>query len=96
MQKIVNAEAKVGLRSSTMVRDSDICCYRNHRHFNNTTSKLQIQGTTGKESKPEMSRPKESKLAEGKNPVLPSSEFTEPEKTSRIDKKREYIMKKQD
>ena len=41
MQKTVNAEAKAGLRSSAMVRDSDIRCPRGHRLSNNTASKVQ-------------------------------------------------------
>ena len=41
VQKVVNAESKAGLRSSTMVRDSDIHCSRGHRPSNNTASKVQ-------------------------------------------------------
>ena len=96
VQRAVNAEAKAGLRSSTMVQDSYICYPRGHCSSNSTVSKVQTQETTAKESKPEESRPKESKLAEGKNSALPRSESTEPEKTSRIHKKREYLKKKQD
>ena len=40
VQKAVNAKAKAGLRSTTMVRDSDIRCSRGHRPSNNTTSKM--------------------------------------------------------
>ena len=43
VQKAVNVEAKTGLRSSTMVRDSDICCPEDHRPSNNTTLKVQTQ-----------------------------------------------------
>ena len=45
MLKVVNAEAKVGLRSSTMVRKSDACCPRGHRPSHNTFSKVQTQGS---------------------------------------------------
>ena len=96
VQKAVNAEVKAGLKSSTMVRDSDIRCPKGHRPSNSTISKVQTQRTTVEESKPEESRPKELKLAEGKNPALLRSESTEPGKTSRTDKKREYLKKKRD
>ena len=45
MQKIVNAEAKVGLKSTIMIRDLDICYPQNHCLFNNIFSKIQTQGT---------------------------------------------------
>ena len=41
VQKVVNAEAKAGLRFSAIVRDSDICYPRGHRHSNSTASKVQ-------------------------------------------------------
>ena len=41
VQRVVNAEVKVGLKSSAMVSDSDIRCPRGHRPFNNTASKVQ-------------------------------------------------------
>ena len=40
MQRTVIAEAKVGLRSSTMVRDSDARCPRGHHPSHNTSSKV--------------------------------------------------------
>ena len=94
MQKAVNAKAKRGLRSSTIVQDSDIRCSNNHRPSNSTALKVQTQRTTGKKSKPKESRPKESKLTEGKNPTLPHSESTEPGKTFRTDIRKEYLEKK--
>ena len=94
VQKTVNAKAKMGLRSSTMVRDLNIRCLRGHRPSNCTALKMQTQGTTGKVSKLEESRPKEAKSAEGKNPALPRSKSNEPGKTSYTDKRREYLEKK--
>ena len=96
VQRIVNAEAKAGLRSSTMVRDSDIYCPRGHCPSNSTASKVQTQGITGKESNPKESRPKEFKLVEDKTPTPLCSKSTEPGKTSPIDKRKEYLKKKQD
>ena len=69
IESTVNAEAKAVLRSSTMVRDSDIRCPRGHRSSNNTTAKVQTQGTKDspseepkiKEVKPTPSRTKASK-----------------------------------
>ena len=40
IQRAVNGEPKTNLRSSTMVRDSDIHCPRNHRFSNSTASKV--------------------------------------------------------
>ena len=96
VQRAVNVEAKAGLRSSTMVRDPDICCPKNHRPFISITSKMKTQKTTGKKPKPEESRPKKPKLAEGKNPTPPCSKSTEFGKTFCTNKKREYFKKKRD
>ena len=79
-----------------MVWDSDICWPRGYWFSNNTASKVQIQGTIAKESKPKKSSLKKLKLAKRKNPALPRSESTEPGKTSRTNKKREYFKKKRD
>ena len=75
VQRAVNAEAKAGLRSTTMVRDSDIRCPRGHRPSNNTTSKMQIQGTAVKDS----SRSKEPKTKDPKS-VPPRNDPAEPAK----------------
>ena len=48
VQKTVNVETKVGLKSSIMVRDSYICCTRGHRPSHNTSSKVQTQGSNYK------------------------------------------------
>ena len=61
VQRAINAKAKLGLKSSTMVRDLDIRCLRDHRLFNNTTSKVQTQETTAKDSQQEELRVKEIK-----------------------------------
>ena len=62
VQKTVNAETKAGLRSSTMVRDSDVCCFRGYRLSHNTSSKMQTQGSSHKDSprseKPKLKDPK--------------------------------------
>ena len=89
---MVNAEAKAGLRSSIMVRDADSCCPKDHRPSQNTSTKVQTQGSTVKESKPEQSRPKDLKPANRKTPAPPRTD--EPGKTSRQDKKKEYFKKK--
>ena len=41
MQRAINVEVKVGLRSSTMIQESDICYPRGHRPSHNTSSKVQ-------------------------------------------------------
>ena len=87
VQRIVNVEAKAGLRSSTMVWDSDIRCPRGHRPFNNTVSKVQTQGTSAKEPRLEEFKPKEAKLAKGKAPALPQTNAAEPLEQEKKDKK---------
>ena len=77
-----------------MVWESDARCSRGYHLSHNTSSKVQTQGTTAKEPRTKESRPKEAKLTDGKNPAPPRSESAEPEKTSRIDKRREYLEKK--
>ena len=94
VQRAVNAEAKAGLKSSTMVRELDARCPRGHRPSHNTSLKVQTQGTTAKEPRTKESRPKEAKSTDGKNPALPRSESAEPGKISRTDKKKEYLEKK--
>ena len=94
MQRVVNAEAKASLRSSIMVWDADSRCPRDHRLSQNTSTKVQTQGLTTKESKPKESRPKDSKPVNGKTPAPPR--IYEPRKTSRENKKKEYLKKKRD
>ena len=96
VQKVVNADAKAGLRSSAMVRDSDIRCPQGHRFSNNTASKVQTQGTSAKEPRSEESRPKEAKPAKEKAPALPwtnATESLEQGKKDRKDKKRKFWEK---
>ena len=90
VQIAVNAKAKAGLRSSTMVRELDARCPRGHHPSHNTSSKVHTQGTTAKEPRTEESRSKEAKLTDGP----PRSEYAEPGKTSRTNKRREYLEKK--
>ena len=75
VQRAVNAEAKAGLRSTTMVRDSDIHCLQGHRSSNNITLKVQTQGTAAKDS----SCPKELKTKDPKS-VPPRDNPAEPAK----------------
>ena len=62
VQRAVNAEAKVGLRSRIMVWDSDANYPRGHHTFYNTSSKVQSQGSNNKDSscskKPKPKNPK--------------------------------------
>ena len=57
VQRAVNAEAKAGLRSSTMVEESDACCPRGHRPSHNTSLKVQTQGSSYNDS-PRSEEPK--------------------------------------
>ena len=87
VQRAVNAEAKTGLRSSTMVQDLDICCPQGHRLSYNIFLKVLIQGTTTKEPRTKEFRPKKTKLTNGKTPAPPRS--NEPTKPNCKKKKRE-------
>ena len=93
MQKAVNAEAKASLKSSSIVRDLDICCPRNHRPSNNTTSKVQTQETTTKKPHSKESRPNEAKLAKRNVSVLlrtNAAESLEQGKKDRKNKKQKF------
>ena len=97
VQKVVNADAKAGLRSSAMVRDSDIRCPRSQRPSNNTASKVQTQGTSAKKPRPKESRPKEAVPAKGKAPAPPrtnAAESSEQGKKDRKNKKRRFQERK--
>ena len=89
MQRAVNEETKAGLKSSIMVRDSDIHCPRGHRPSNSTASKVQAHGTTTKDSfcleKP---KAKETKSVHA-NAVEPSEQDKKDNKNQR-DKKRRF------
>ena len=45
MQKAVNAEAKVGLKFSTMIWDLNTHCFKSYHPSHNTSSKLQTQSS---------------------------------------------------
>ena len=63
VQKAVNTEAKIGLKSSTMVWDLDAYCLRGHRLSHNTFSKVQIQDFNNKDfSYSKKPKPKDPKL----------------------------------
>ena len=94
MQKAVNAKAKAGLKSSIIVWDANSRCSRGYCLSQNTSTKVQIQSSTIKKSKPKKSRLKDLKLANGKIPV--PLRTNEPKKISRQDKKKEYLKKKRD
>ena len=69
VQRAVNAEANPGLRSSTMVRDSDAQCLRGYRPSHNTFSKVQTQGFKDS-SRSKEPKPKDLKLAPLRNDAV--------------------------
>ena len=89
VQSAVNAKAKAGIRSSTMVRDSDIRCPKVHRPSNSTTSKVQTQGTTTKNSHPEEPKVKEPK------PTPSRAEASKPSEQARKEKKKKRHQERQ-
>ena len=84
VQRAVNAEAKAGLRSSTMVRDSDARCPRGHRPSHNTSLKVQTQGSK------DSSRPKETKPKDPKSAPSRDNAAESPKKDDRKDKKKRF------
>ena len=88
VQRAVNAEAKAGLRSSSMVRDSDIRCSRGHRPSNSTAAKVQTQGT--KDSHPEEQKVKETR------PAPSRAKASEPSEQARKEKKKKRHQERRD
>ena len=84
MQKTVNIEAKVGLRSSTIIWDSNACCLRSHRPSYNISLKAQTQGSKN------FSRLKESKSKDPKSALLRNNATKLPKKDNKKDKKKRF------
>ena len=72
MQKTVNIEAKIGLRSNTMVWNLDIYCPKSHCLSNSTAVKVQTKKTTVKELYPKKTKTKDLK------PILSCTNMAEP------------------
>lgn len=94
MQKTINVEAKLGLRSNIMIWDSDTYSFKGHRLSSITCLKVQTQGTTAKKPHTKKCRHKKAKQTDGKALALPRS--NKPIKLNRKEKKKEYWKKKQD
>ena len=92
MQRTVNAEAKIGLRSSTIVHDLDAGCLENHRLSQNISSKVQTH--ISKDSfRPEKLKAKDPKSAPlYKNTAELAKKENEKNKSSK-EYKREHIKK---
>ena len=88
VQRTVNMEAKAGLKSSIIVRDSDIYYPRDHRSPNSTASKVQTQETT-----PKNFHQKEPKVKDIKPNLSRAAEASEPLKQARKKKKGRGILK---
>ena len=61
IQRVINAKAKAGLRSSTIVWDLNIHCPKGNCFSNSTASKVQTQRTIAKDAHPEKTKIKEAK-----------------------------------
>ena len=90
VQKAINAEAKVGLRSSTIVWDLDAHCPRDYHPSHNTSSKVQIQGSK------DLSRPKETKSKDPKSALSRDNVVESPKKDDRKDKKKRFWGQRQE
>ena len=83
IQRVVNMEAKVGLKSSTMVWDSNIRYPRGHRLSNSTALKVQTQEITAKD----FSRPKKPKFKDIKAIRANAAEPLEQDKKDKKDRR---------
>ena len=91
VQRVVNAEAKVGLKSSIIVWDSDIYCPKGYRLSNSIVTKMQTQETTAKNS-----NPLEPKIKKA-NPILSrATKASEPSEQARKKKKKKRHPKRRD
>ena len=77
-----------------MVQNADSRYPRSHCLSQNTSTKVQIQGSTAKKSKLKEFKPKDLKLANKKTPALLCCNKSR--KTFYQDKKKEYFKKKRD
>ena len=84
VQKTVNAEAKAGLRSSTMVWDSNIHYFRSYFLSNNISLKVQTQSSKNS-SYPKKLKPKNLKSAS-----LRDNMAELPKKNNKKDKKKRF------
>ena len=91
LQRIVNAESKAGLKSSTMIQDSDIRYLQDYRSSNSIASKVQTQGTTAKDS-----HRKEPKVKEVKPTSSQAAEVSKPSEQAHKEKKRKRYPERQD
>ena len=87
VQRAVNAKAKAGLKSSTMVQDLDICYLRGYRSSNSTALKVQTQKTITKDFHPEKPKVKKTR------PTLSWAKASKPSKQARKKRKKKGIMK---
>ena len=79
VQRVVNIKAKVDLRSSAIVWDSDVYYSKTYHSSHNTVSKMQTQGITAKESNFKKFKPQKSKLINEKSSAPPcTNDFTKP------------------
>ena len=84
VQKAVNAEAKAGQRSSSMVWDLDAYCPRGHRPSHNTSTKVQTQGSK------DLSRLKRTKSKDPKSALSRDNVGESPNKDNMKDKKKRF------
>ena len=90
VQRAVNAEAKAGLKSSTMVWNSDTHCPKGHRPFHNTSLKVQTQGSKN------LSCPKKTKPKDSKSAPLRDNAAKSLKKDNKKDKKKRFLSQKRE
>ena len=91
VQRIINAEAKAGLKSTTMVRKLDANCPKGYRLSYNTSSKVQTQSFSHKDSpRFEEPKPKDPKPAPSyDNAAEPAKKEDKKEKKKRLRNQRQ-------
>ena len=92
MQRAVNAEVKIGLKSSIIVQNLDACFSKGYRLSHKTFLKVQTQGSTAKKSKLKEFKPKESKSVNERSSVLFYT--NKPFKLNCKDMKKKWLKKK--
>ena len=88
--KAVNVKAKAGLRSSIMIRDSDIRCSKGHRFSYSTASKMQTKWSIAKDFYLEEFKVKEAR------PILFWAEASKPSKQAHKEREGKKHQKKRD
>ena len=88
--KAVRAEAKAGLRPSSYVRETDLCCLRGNRPAHTTAHKVQTQGA----EKDHCGDDSKASKGSASTPASASTQDSEPSNKAKKDKKKNWRGKR--